>query len=374
MSYLLIITLLICLVIILSILTRDTGDSVDVVKKEIEHNTRSVNLGQDSWSLDRKKCTIDNFDCEAQSLAPMKIYAGGSGEDMLSQPETASEIIALSEKERPNVLYLGTATYDSSDGFAKQTHQFSKRNCPVASLDVSRSVPNAKDIIKLFDDADIILISGGNTLFAVDRWNQLGIDKLIRQSLMQGKVLCGGSAGGIVWFDGGHSDSMDPSTYLNPPGPVINKALTKKELDKSWAYIRVPGLSILPGLFCPHYDKVEGNGQLRATNFSDMMKLHSGETGIALDNWSAMKINGSTYEIVSRDGKHGSVGANGEYVSDSKKGRPGGWRLEVDPITGKVMRTLLPTVGDISSILTPAKYVVQSQMLSVARMQNPLPQ
>jgi len=316
---------------------------------------------------------MNSFDCEAQSLAPMKIYAGGSGEDMLSQPETAVEIIALSQKDRPSVLYLGTATYDSSDGFMKQTHQFSKRKCPVASLDVSKDVPNAKDIIKLFNHADIILVSGGNTLFAVDRWKQLGIDKLIKQALMRGKVLCGGSAGGIVWFDGGHSDSMDPSTYLNPPGPVINKSLSKNELDKSWAYIRVPGLSILPGLFCPHYDKVEGNGQLRATNFSDMMKLHSGETGIALDNWSAMKINGSTYEIISRKGKHGSVGMNSEYVSDSKKGRPGGWRLEVDPITGKIMRTLLPTIGDTSSILTPAKYMVQSQMLSVARMQNPLP-
>lgn len=30
-----------------------------------------------------------------------------------------------------------------------------------------------------------------------------------------GAVLTGGSAGAICWFDGGHSDSMDPATYKN---------------------------------------------------------------------------------------------------------------------------------------------------------------
>jgi len=28
-------------------------------------------------------------------------------------------------------------------------------------------------------------------------------------------VIAGGSAGAICWFDGGHSDSMDPCTYKN---------------------------------------------------------------------------------------------------------------------------------------------------------------
>jgi dipeptidase E len=28
-------------------------------------------------------------------------------------------------------------------------------------------------------------------------------------------ILSGGSAGAICWFNGGHSDSMDPATYKN---------------------------------------------------------------------------------------------------------------------------------------------------------------
>jgi len=34
-----------------------------------------------------------------------KIYAAGSGLDMLSLPETVNEILELSGKEKPNVLY-----------------------------------------------------------------------------------------------------------------------------------------------------------------------------------------------------------------------------------------------------------------------------
>ena len=186
-----------------------------------------------------------------------------------------------------------------------------------------------------------------------------------------GKVLAGGSAGGIVWFDGGHSDSMDPSTYLHPPGPIINPSLSKAQLDKSWAYLRVPGLSIIPGLFCPHYDKVEGNGVLRATNFTKILQLHSGERGIGIDNWAAFVVNGNEYKIISRKGKNGSVGSNGEYTSDTHNGKPGGFTLEVDS-DGNLNRNLIPSEGYVSNVLRKARYITQSNFLKVARIQNPL--
>ena len=50
-----------------------------------------------------------------------------------------------------------------------------------------------------------------------------------------------------------HSDSMDASSYKNPPGPLLNPNMSAVEMA-AWAYIRVPGTGILPGLFCPHYD------------------------------------------------------------------------------------------------------------------------
>ena len=47
--------------------------------------------------------------------------------------------------------------------------------------------------------ADIIVVSGGNTLFAVTRWRRLGVDVLLREAMERGAVLCGGSAGAIIW-------------------------------------------------------------------------------------------------------------------------------------------------------------------------------
>jgi dipeptidase E len=59
---------------------------------------------------------------------------------------------------------------------------------------------------EMLEGADIILVSGGNTLFAVDRWKLCGIDAAISRAASRGAVLCGGSAGAICWFDAGHSD------------------------------------------------------------------------------------------------------------------------------------------------------------------------
>jgi hypothetical protein len=64
----------------------------------------------------------------------------------------------------------------------------------------------------LFSAADIIAVSGGNTLFGVNRWKRLGVDTMLREASERGAVMVGGSAGAICWFDGGHSDSFDPTT------------------------------------------------------------------------------------------------------------------------------------------------------------------
>ena len=42
---------------------------------------------------------------------------------------------------------------------------------------------------------------------------KLGIHDKMMDAMFEGAVITGGSAGAICWFDGGHSDSMDPATY-----------------------------------------------------------------------------------------------------------------------------------------------------------------
>ena len=168
------------------------------------------------------------------------------------------------------------------------------------------------------------------------------------------------------------SAQESPPTYRHPPGPLLRHDLSKATLAKSWAYVRVPGLGTFPSLFCPHYDKVESNGELRAKSFETMLRMHSGEKGLCVDNWAALIMEGGKYRVVSRHGKPGSVGHDGGYTEHSKTGSPGAFLVSIGT-DGKQRRTRVPTEGSIGSIARRPDYIVQSQMLPVARMQNPTP-
>jgi dipeptidase E len=296
-----------------------------------------------------------------------KIYAAGSGQDMMSLPETVQEVIALSGKKNPRVLYLGTATYDEMAPQWNQTQAFIAAGCSVNSLAVAVRSPSIDQIRATFAAADIVLVSGGNTLFARDRWMKLGMVPVFQEALNNGTVMSGGSAGGIVWFDAGHSDSMQPESFKNPPGPFLNPNMTQAEME-NWAYIRCPGLSLVPSLFCPHYDMTEDNGVLRSADFTKMLQRHSGETGVGVDNWGALVIDGDRFSVISRKGYPGSD-LNGNFTPN-RTGIPAVWQMSISP-TGELSRTLVSSSGAVSDLLRPAKYVVDDSMLSVARGQNP---
>ncbi|HSF30712.1 MAG TPA: Type 1 glutamine amidotransferase-like domain-containing protein, partial [Candidatus Tectomicrobia bacterium] len=136
-----------------------------------------------------------------------RIVAAGSGREGLAEPQIRDAIIHLSHKATPSVLYLGTATYDLAGPEAEQTGRFVEVGCAVTALKFASCTPSDEEMQERFEHTDVIIASGGNTLFAVDRWRRLGVDHLIRQALQRGAVLSGGSAGAISWFDGGHSDS-----------------------------------------------------------------------------------------------------------------------------------------------------------------------
>lgn len=302
------------------------------------------------------------------ALTPRKIYAAGSGLDMLALNETVSDIIQLSGKSNPRLLYLGTATYDDVAAMNTQTAAFVSAGCSVHDIKIATANATIETLRAAFNVADIILVSGGNTLYANDRFVKNGIPGLLAEAMARGAVLCGGSAGGIVWFDGGHSDSMEPSSYKNPPGPLLNPNMPKSGLD-NWAYIRVPGISLIPGLFCPHYDVTEGNGVARSEDFTVLLQQHSGEYGIGVDNWAALMIDGDSYTLISRKGHTGSVNADGSFARNST-GYPGGWQMQIGP-TGELQRKLIPRTGSVSNLLLPARYIVDTTMLTVARNQNP---
>ena len=191
------------------------------------------------------------------------------------------EIIRLSGKKHPKLLYLPTADSDNELYWKHVRDRFGGLlKCQTDVLFLIRQQPSRKEIREKILWADIVCVGGGNTLMMMRRWRHLGVDRLLKEAYRKGTVMCGVSAGAICWFESGHSDSM---WYYDP---------------HAWAYIKVKGLGLVPGTFCPHYNGSTGRVP-RRKRFAEMIRK-SGGFGIGVENDCAIEIiDGQYYKIVS---------------------------------------------------------------------------
>lgn len=191
------------------------------------------------------------------------------------------EIIRLSNREHPKILFIPTASSDSErycGRFAEHFGNFLK--CKTDVLFLIDAPPSTHEIERKILSADIVYVGGGNTLYMMRVWRRMGVDKFLRAAYADGIVLAGISAGAICWFDSGHSDSM--SFY--DPG--------------NWEYINVKGLGLIGGSLCPHYNSMT-RGVPRRKAFREMIRK-SGGTGIALENNCAIEfIDDRFYRVIS---------------------------------------------------------------------------
>jgi len=303
----------------------------------------------------------------------------GSGSDGMSDPRVVDVIKRMAGPSARNVLYLGTATYDLPNFAQRQTQHF-QGDYRVDKLDLVHRSPSKEEIEDSIGRADIIVVGGGNTLYAVDRWKTLQyVIPALEAAKERGAILTGGSAGSICWFQSGHSNAMDPETYYHYriqkfaiEGGSYGDESSAAGKDGTWKYIRVPGLGFLPGMVSPHHDRIQSNGVLRAYDFDRVLLQHPGELGIGIDHWAALAIDGDDYEVISLEDKPGSVlTENGSQVfSPEAKGVPGIWIKQV--IDGKVESTLLPRIGKLSSFLREAADIIEDdQAIAQCRYENP---
>ncbi|MEI7463349.1 MAG: peptidase E [Candidatus Taylorbacteria bacterium] len=211
----------------------------------------------------------------------MKIVAIGGGE--IGRPgfpvETTKidkEIIRLTGKSKPKLLFIPTASSDS-EGYARvvEKHFDTNLGCKVDTLYLLKQKPSRKEIEDKILNADMIYVGGGNTLKMMNVWRKYGVDKLLVKAGEKGAVLSGVSAGAICWFRSGSSDSR---RFTDPKADLI----------------KVRGLNLVPALFCPHYDFEKD----RKPDLKRLMKKTSG-VAIAVDNCCAIEIIDDTYRIIS---------------------------------------------------------------------------
>ena len=99
---------------------------------------------------------------------------------MGDDPTLRREIIALSGKTHPSVLYLGTASFEKERNYLHQAGEFaSSEGLDVSKLELAWEAPPRDEIEAMISAADIILCSGGNTKFAIRKWKELGVDAFL---------------------------------------------------------------------------------------------------------------------------------------------------------------------------------------------------
>ena len=200
-----------------------------------------------------------------------RIAAIGGHED----PLIIKHIVKLSGVEKPNMLFIATASSDNTEYYSKMALKFGEYGCDARPLYLIRRKYTKEKLDQLFSWADIIYVCGGDTVNMIRVWKTYGIDARLRDVFENDSaLLCGSSAGGICWFGRGFSDSSRTPEYGK----------------HGW----VDGIGIFPDIcFCPHFAS-------RADAFRQALG-DCGGAGMGLDNHTCFWYDNGKESFFRRD-------------------------------------------------------------------------
>ncbi len=165
--------------------------------------------------------------------------------------EIDEEIVRLSNKSNPNLLFISIASSNPDEYFKGIKNVFSKLGCNVSHLDINKSYDEIKDSIL---NTDIIYVGGGNTKHLMEVLKDKKIDELLIEAYNKGIVCSGLSAGSYCWF--------------------------------KCNYDLIEGMNVINAINCVHYD-VKDN--VAKNKLYDVVR-NKNLVAYALDNQVALKI------------------------------------------------------------------------------------
>lgn len=194
------------------------------------------------------------------------ILPTGAGRAVMDDPHDPLHryTLELAGKERPRVLFLGTASGDDPTYIVSFYEAYTSDRCLPAHLRLFHI--KHTDVRDFILGHDVIHVGGGNTANMLDIWRRHGVDVAVREAWERGAVMTGGSAGGLCWFQGGTTDSFGP------------------ELQ-----VLAEGLGFLSASFCPHYDAEDARRPL----FHEAILDGTLPPGYAVDNKVALHFDGT---------------------------------------------------------------------------------
>jgi dipeptidase E len=207
-----------------------------------------------------------------------KIVAIGGVTPPLTLDLIDEEIIRLTKKKNPKVLYVPTAGGDDLDycKFFKGIYE-GKFGCKVDVLFLVIETPTKNEIQEKVFSSDIVYVEGGSISRLIDYFNRFSMDKTLKEAYEKGIVLAGKSAGALCW------------------GRCYFKSENTQDFKINGFndYIEVECLKFLELIIWPHYN-LEGYSE----KLDAMIKTHD-LGGIALDNNCAIEFVDKSYRIIS---------------------------------------------------------------------------
>lgn len=200
--------------------------------------------------------------------------------------EIDEEIVRISNKENPKFLFIGTASTNSYNYFLVIKEIFENLGCIVSNLDLLQDELNMEEIENSILNTDIIYVGGGNTRFMLEKWRELGVDKLLIEAYNKGIVCSGLSAGSYCWF--------------------------------KTNYDLIEGIGIINAVNCVHYEQKDEQARKK---LYDVVKK-TGLDGIALENCVALEVIDGKMKIVKSDNNRNAyrlIYKNGKIIEKIMK-------------------------------------------------------
>jgi peptidase E len=160
------------------------------------------------------------------ALEDRVIFAmGGGGFTMEpANPLLDDFVLSLSVTKEPRILFLPTASGDTTAHINAFKDRFSARTCVPEYVSLFRLRDSNRPLEEIVLAQDIIYVGGGSMRNLLAIWQAHGLERLLVEAWQRGIVLAGLSAGAMCWFQAGVTRSS------GPPEPIAGLGLLEGSL------------------------------------------------------------------------------------------------------------------------------------------------
>jgi dipeptidase E len=145
---------------------------------------------------------------------------GGGGFTMEpANPLLDDFVLTLTHSREPRILFLPTASGDTTTQINAFYARFGGRACTPAHLSLFRLGDLDRPLEELVLGQDIVYVGGGSMRNLLALWRAHRLDQMLTRAWQRGTVLAGLSAGAMCWFEGGVTCSS------GPPEPIAGLGL-----------------------------------------------------------------------------------------------------------------------------------------------------